>query len=258
MNSILELANKIDGFVSIENIALHLEFLNKIKNDYGINSTMEIGLYKGRTSYVPLNIGHNHIGIDYTTELQPSKNFKILYKNSCYLSDADLSPYYGNIDFLLIDGEHSYSATKNDLNIAAKVLSPHGILVVDDTTTALPGVDEALNDFLSQNNDFKKICISESETFLCRTQVWEDYYMYALLEIPQRLSNDLDDLNMKIYSGDSFEPCGFLSHPYLRFEFRNWKEDLRVEYKGKRDYLPNPNTFVLLERKNLSYLNIKE
>ena len=82
--------------------------------------------------------------------------------------------------------------------------------------------------------------------------------MYALLEIPQRLSNDLDDLNMKIYSGDSFEPCGFLSHPYLRFEFRNWKEDLRVEYKGKREYFPNPNTFVLLERKDLSYLNIKE
>lgn len=115
MNSILESANKIDGFVSIENIALHLEFLNKIKNDYGINSTMEIGLYKGITSYVPLKIGGNHIGIDHTTELQPSKNFKILYKNSCYLSDMDLSPYYGNIDFLLIDGEHSYNATKNDL-----------------------------------------------------------------------------------------------------------------------------------------------
>ena len=117
MNSILESANKIDGFVSIENIALHLEFLNKIKNDHGINSTMEIGLYKGRTSYVPLNIGHNHIGIDYTTELQPSKNFKILYKNSCYLSDADLSPYYGNIDFLLIDGDISEQNIKDRIRV---------------------------------------------------------------------------------------------------------------------------------------------
>ena len=72
------------------------------------------------------------------------------------------------------------------------------------------------------------------------------------------MSKYLDDLNLKVLSGDSFEASSFISHPYLIFEFLDFKGDLRVEYLGKRDYYDNPNTFVLLERKNLSYLNIKE
>ena len=257
MHELLKKAVNIEGFIKPEDLAIHLGFLEEIKKLYGVQNTFEIGFYKGRSSIIPRAFSINHYAIDYTVPVNNEPGLTIFYEDSNFLKE-DLSFLFGQVDFMIIDGDHSYQSTKNDLQIASKLLSQNGILVVDDTNFKLPGVNEALSDFLKENKDFCIICKDDSETFLCRSRVWEVYYKFALLELPSLMSKYLDDLNLKVLSGDSFEASSFISHPYLIFEFLDFKGDLRVEYLGKRDYYDNPNTFVLLERKNLSYLNIKE
>lgn len=257
MHELLKKAINTEGFIKSENLAIHLGFLEEIKKLYGVQNTFEIGFYKGRSSIIPRSFSIKHYAIDFTTMVSGDSNLTIYYEDSNFLKQ-DISFLYGSVDFMIIDGDHSYQSTKNDLQLAIKLLSPNGVLVVDDTHYKLPGVNEALSDFLKENKDFCIICKTDSETFLCRSKSWENYYNFALLELPKKINDYLDDLNLKILSGDSLTAESFISYPYLIFDFLHHKDDLRVEYLGKRDYYDNPNTFVLLERKNLSYLNIKE
>jgi predicted O-methyltransferase YrrM len=46
----------------------------------------------------------------------------------------DFSPYYGQIDLVLVDADHTYGAVKADTEIAFKLLRPGGIIVWDDYT----------------------------------------------------------------------------------------------------------------------------
>ena len=52
-----------------------------------------------------------------------------LYGNS---KEFDFSPYHGKMDFILIDGNHSYSYVKSDTEAAFRMLSPGGILLWHD------------------------------------------------------------------------------------------------------------------------------
>jgi predicted O-methyltransferase YrrM len=55
----------------------------------------------------------------------------------------DYSPYLGKMDFVYVDGAHSYDYVKSDTAQALRLLSPHGTIAWDDYTTG-PGVYEAL------------------------------------------------------------------------------------------------------------------
>lgn len=47
----------------------------------------------------------------------------------------DFSPYYGRIDFVYIDGAHTYDYVRSDSANALRMLSPTGTIVWDDYTT---------------------------------------------------------------------------------------------------------------------------
>ena len=52
-----------------------------------------------------------------------------LYGNS---KEFDFSPYYGKMDLILIDGNHTYDFVKSDTAVAMKMLSPRGIILWHD------------------------------------------------------------------------------------------------------------------------------
>ncbi len=254
MNKLLKGALSIDGCIDANNLAIQLCYLEMLKSNFSLFSTLEIGVYKGRTAYMPIQLGAHHTGVDFSTSLEETPQFSIIYKDSKLLSEQDVLPLYGRVGFMLIDGEHSRQAVYSDLMWASKLLSDKGILCLDDTSYSHPGINEALQDFLQQHPDvFQKIAVTDSETFLCRAGMWEDYYNFTLFKLPQKFYEYLgDESHLKIYSGDSFEPSSFISHPFLRFEFNSLKH---IEYIGKQPYYNDPNTFVVLKRKNLSYLD---
>ena len=84
------------------------------------------------------------------------KKFKknvILYKGN---SNEILKDFeHKNIDYVIIDGGHSYNTVKQDLRLSAKILSKEGIIMCDDYMhNEAAGVKNAVDDFVS-NSDFK-------------------------------------------------------------------------------------------------------
>lgn len=67
----------------------------------------------------------------------------------------DFSPYFGKLDFIFIDGAHSYSYVLNDSRVALKLLrNSRGMIVWHDYNDA-EGVTRVLNEFYTQVPEFK-------------------------------------------------------------------------------------------------------
>ena len=59
------------------------------------------------------------------------------------------------LDFVFIDGDHSYEYASYDLNMSARRLAPGGVIVLDDYNQ--PGVHQAAKDFLVANPCWEEI-----------------------------------------------------------------------------------------------------
>jgi len=55
-------------------------------------------------------------------------------------------------DVIYIDGDHSYEGAMNDLKLAKEKIKIGGIISGHDYTSKVPGVFNAVNDFIAQNN----------------------------------------------------------------------------------------------------------
>lgn len=73
----------------------------------------------------------------------------------------DFRPYYGIIDFMFIDGSHSYNYVKSDTLAALKMVRPGGVIIwhdyVRDGFTPFPGVPQALKEFFLTDSRFEKL-----------------------------------------------------------------------------------------------------
>jgi predicted O-methyltransferase YrrM len=58
----------------------------------------------------------------------------------------DFSPYYGKMDLVFIDANHSYSYVKADTQNALKMLSPQGVILWHDYDFIHPGVFRVVNE----------------------------------------------------------------------------------------------------------------
>ena len=57
------------------------------------------------------------------------------------------------VRMMYIDGEHSYDAVKEELDLYAPLLSPGGLLTFDDYSTRYPGVADAIHEHLAAVGD---------------------------------------------------------------------------------------------------------
>ena len=77
----------------------------------------------------------------------------ILYKGNSNKILKDFE--HKNIDYIIIDGGHSYETVIEDLNLSAKILSKEGVIMCDDYIHhQAPGVKMAIDEFV-KNNNFK-------------------------------------------------------------------------------------------------------
>lgn len=130
----------------------------------------EIGTNRGRTTWTVAH--HNENLTLYTLDLPPTKDntaYELADDDRVYLrppsqtgeafqgtpeaqrvtqifkdsATFDYSPYANQIDFVYIDGAHTYDYVKSDTANALTMLSPTGAIAWDDYATG-PGVYEAL------------------------------------------------------------------------------------------------------------------
>jgi hypothetical protein len=57
------------------------------------------------------------------------------------------------IDYVFLDGGHAYETVKNDLHYSKLVLENYGTILCDDyNLSQAPGVKQAIDEFVEENN----------------------------------------------------------------------------------------------------------
>lgn len=80
----------------------------------------------------------------------------------CDSRTFDTSPYSESMDYIFIDGDHSYEGVKNDTEKALQLLKPGGIIVWHDYAAKSPGVLKYLAEFSLDRPLFqlRKTCLA--------------------------------------------------------------------------------------------------
>jgi predicted O-methyltransferase YrrM len=86
---------------------------------------------------------------------QTHAQIKQIYGDS---ADYDFTDYIDRVDFMFVDGSHSYEYTTNDSKVAYNLVRRGGyILFHDYGNPSWPGVTEALNELYLGNSDFRQL-----------------------------------------------------------------------------------------------------
>lgn len=72
-------------------------------------------------------------------------------------------------DYIYVDGDHIYDGVKKDLYDAAELLTPHGVILVDDCVPNHGhfGVFQAVTEFLADHPNFNKVDIANNPNLAC-------------------------------------------------------------------------------------------
>ena len=69
----------------------------------------------------------------------------------------DFCPFDGKVNFMFIDGDHSYETVKQDTAHALRMIAPGGMIVWDDYQSAWPGVVQCIEE-LAQTHSVQQLC----------------------------------------------------------------------------------------------------
>jgi hypothetical protein len=113
-----------------------------------VNSTI-LPLCGADFRYIKKDIsGHRYLNMDYENKI-----FQ-LYGDS---ADFDFSPFFNKIDFVFVDGSHSYEYVLNDTKTALKLLKNGNAIILWHDYGVCNGVTKALNELYSENKDLRGI-----------------------------------------------------------------------------------------------------
>lgn len=146
--------NKFDKVVGQSSMRSTVDalFFWKLFNQYNFSNILEFGVYQGLTTGLMIESTGNlvsYTGIDPYLKLDtfysiwPARDNINFYpiSSQSFVSDQ-------TYDFILVDGDHSYSAALADLQHSEKLLAPNGVLAIDDYNLSA--------DMIQAVADFKK------------------------------------------------------------------------------------------------------
>lgn len=182
----------------------------RIQSEHGIEGHLaEIGTFEGRYFIAlahALQTGERAIGID--NFVWPDEGIKgrleanlrkygvadrsiVLKADSLQLGATQIFALAPGkkIRFFHIDGEHTPEYLTNDLDLAAAVLDPKGIICLDDMLhPGYPTLAVTVDRFLRRETDFRVFCVVDREDIvgaakfmLCREAQF-DFYVEALMQ----------------------------------------------------------------------------
>lgn len=169
-NIFIEKVEKIAGWLNKPAALTALHILKWQQDNKIEGSLLEIGVFCGKFFAILLSSGRNSgdkvLGID-TFEFAPpsrvikemdtvfgedvSASFDLWQKRSDTVDAFEIESLIGRCRFVSIDGAHDYQSVYLDLVLSEKIVSPYGMVAVDDFLNPLTiGVNQAINRFLSQ------------------------------------------------------------------------------------------------------------
>ncbi len=130
--------------------------------------------------------------IDVVESLHPAPNIYFRTVSQEILADQRLDGLRGACRWVHIDGEHSGPAVENDLDLAASLLAPRGVICLDDFfTPAYPQITRATFDWLHrQGGSFALFLLGYNKCYLSRADDTAAYLSFAkermLVELERR------------------------------------------------------------------------
>ena len=168
-------------------------------------SILEIGVNQGLTfglMFEAAPVDCSLTGIDLPTQVYFANLFRKHYNADTerikfieISSDDFVSDHC--YDFINVDGDHNMPRQYTDIVKSADMLNDHGILMIDDVD--MPGVDKAINKFLSEQSEIVPFLLSTQTLFLHKPQY-------------HRAGEFLDALSAKFADFCTFEVYNYKSH----------------------------------------------
>lgn len=175
----------LESFSKKGNVTLlELVVINILIRNHNPNLIFEIGTFDGRTT---LNMAANSsaeskiYSLDLPKEQHDSAKLPLSPSDSLYIkkdisgarylnidkenkicqiygdsAGFDFSPYFNKIDFVFVDGAHTYEYVLNDTKIALKLLRNNGIILWHDYGVC-DGVTKAMDELYSKNRDLRGV-----------------------------------------------------------------------------------------------------
>jgi len=176
--NILDYFASFDGHLS-ENQA---EFIIERLQNYKTDNVLEIGFAGGRHTYTilssfnPDNMVSLDINFDYLNgrhKIQDIKQefggCKFIEENSVLHINPDFfkEHFPNGVDYVLVDGGHTYNDAMNDMKNCFPFINDGGIMIVDDYESKvcpIGSVDSAVRDFSEQSGvDFEKVSLEDGK-----------------------------------------------------------------------------------------------
>jgi hypothetical protein len=155
----------------------HFEFTN----------FLEIGIYQGLTTGLFFE-SNNHAKV---VAIDPNNRLDLFYKNYSEFQNQftfiqqqsqDIDFTNDLYDFILVDGDHSYQAAKQDIFKSLNCLTSNSVLAIDDYK--LPGVAQAIKDMYNLNNDWVPFLQAEQTQFWHHRSCARGEFLNSLLTDP--------------------------------------------------------------------------
>ncbi len=192
---------------------------------------VEIGVWKGLylSSLIHFAKDRFFLGIDIwlSEDMQeieksirrvyPGVNLQLIRANSFDLQSSDdfIARELDKVHFVSVDGDHSYEGAYHDLIFAAKILSPGGIIAMDDfLNPGCLGTTQATIEVL-MDLKLEPIAYITNKLFIT-TEGWSEIYRQR---ISIKLQTDSSYLGMQITSGLE-DLTTFIGHKKL-YSFHN-------------------------------------
>lgn len=169
------------------------DFLFGAQRALGVTGGMlEIGVFKGKSAILAamhmapdelcffLDLHETPVAKKAIESVRLDNNVFLKMDSQYALSEPRLLEIKGQLRWIHIDGEHTGYATHTDLETAAALLSPDGLICVDDFFSfKYPQLTAAVYSFLFKNPfGFRMIMASANKCYICRTAWAERYDTY--------------------------------------------------------------------------------
>jgi hypothetical protein len=184
----------------------------RLLNAFKFDSFLEIGVYQGLTTglFFESNPKANVTGIDPNNKLElfyflyPEHQTQFEFFNEPS-QNVDLKGR--TYDFVLVDGDHSYQAARQDIFKALECLKPNSILAIDDYNLA--GVAKAIRDLYNTNSDWVPFLQAEQTQFWHNKNCDRNQFIDSLLVDPLSnfifVENICDEFNNTICSAKTLK-----------------------------------------------------
>jgi hypothetical protein len=119
--------------------------------------------------------------IDAVERARPERNLFLRMRSQELAQDARLAALEGRCRWVHIDGEHSGPAVDNDLDIAARLLAPAGVVCLDDFfTPAYPQITRTAFAWLAaRGGAFSLFLTGFNKGYVCRADVAPVYLRFT-------------------------------------------------------------------------------